>query len=133
MQDLPSSPVARQQSVRLVVERLLRDRSTSRAEIARSTGLSKQTISEVMRDLERDGWVHEDGQIQGNVGRSAVTYALRPDAAFVLGVDLGGTKLHVALADVKGKIVAESIEPTSGDGGAAVVAQIGGVQGSLLQ
>jgi len=119
--------------VRLVVERLLRDRSVSRAEIARSTGLSKQTISEVMRDLERDGWVHEDGQIQGSVGRSAVTYALRPDAAFVLGIDLGGTKLHVALADLHGEIVAESIEPTSCDGGAAVVAQIDRMKDALLQ
>ena len=133
MQDAPSSPVARQQSVRLVVERLLRDRSVSRAEIARSTGLSKQTISEVMRDLERDGWVHEDGQIQGSVGRSAVTYALRPDAAFVLGIDLGGTKLHMALADLHGEIVAESIEPTSSDGGAAVVAQIERMKDALLQ
>jgi predicted NBD/HSP70 family sugar kinase len=133
MQDAPSSPVARQQSVRLVVERLLRDRSVSRAEIARSTGLSKQTISEVMRDLERDGWVHEDGQIQGSVGRSAVTYALRPDAAFVLGIDLGGTKLHIALADLHGEIVAESIEPTSCDGGAAVVAQIERMKDALLE
>lgn len=133
MPDAPSSPVARQQSVRLVIERLLRDRAVSRAELSRSTGLSKQTISEVMRDLERDGWVREDGQIQGSVGRSAVTYALRPDAAFVLGVDLGGTKLHVALADLQGEIVAESIESTSGDGGAAVVAQIGRMQESLLQ
>ena len=133
MQDAPSSPVARQQSVRLVVERLLRDRSVSRAEIARSTGLSKQTISEVMRDLERDGWVHEDGQIQGSVGRSAVTYALRPDAAFVLGIDLGGTKLHIALADLHGEIVAESIEPTSSDGGAAVVTQIERMKDALLQ
>src|SRR5882672_10441882 len=133
MQDFPSSPVARQQSVRLVIERLLRDRSVSRAEIARSTGLSKQTISEVMRELERDGWVYEDGQIQGTVGRSAVTYALRPDAAFVLGIDLGGTKLHVALADLQGVIVAESIEATAGDGGGAVVAQIGRMTDALLQ
>jgi len=133
MQDFPSSPVARQQSVRLVVERLLRDRSVSRAEIARSTGLSKQTISEVMRELERDGWVYEDGQIQGTVGRSAVTYALRPDAAFVLGIDLGGTKLHVALADLQGVIVAESIEATAGDGGGAVIAQIGRMTDALLQ
>jgi predicted NBD/HSP70 family sugar kinase len=133
MHDSPSSPVARQQSVRLVVERLLRDRSVSRAEIARSTGLSKQTISDVMRELERDGWVYEDGQIQGAVGRSAVTYALRPDAAFVLGIDLGGTKLHVALADLQGVTVAESIEPTAGDGGGAVVAQIGRVTDALLQ
>src|SRR5882757_1892481 len=126
--DSPSSPVARQQSIRLVVERLLRDGSVSRAEIARGTGLSKQTISEVMRDLERDGWVVEDGQVQGSVGRSAVTYALRPDAAFVLG----GTKLHIALADMQGADVAESIEPTTNEGGAAVVAQIGRMSDALL-
>ncbi|MDB5519682.1 MAG: hypothetical protein JWQ17_6440, partial [Tardiphaga sp.] len=130
--DSPSSPVARQQSIRLVIERLLRDGSVSRAEIARGTGLSKQTISEVMRDLERDGWVVEDGQVQGSVGRSAVTYALRPDAAFVLGIDLGGTKLHIALADMQGAVVAESIEPTTHDGGAAVVAQIGRMSDALL-
>src|SRR4029078_11287460 len=132
MQDFPSTPAARQQSVRLVVERLLRDRSVSRAEIARSTGLSKQTISEVMRELERDGWVYEDGQVQGTVGRSAVTYALRPDAACVLGIAVGGTKLHVALADLQGVTVAESIEATAGDGGAAVVAQIGRMTDALL-
>src|SRR5258708_9956945 len=131
-QDTPSSPVARQQSIRLVIERLLRDGSVSRAEIARGTGLSKQTISEVMRDLERDGWVVEDGQVEGSVGRSAVTYAVRSEAAFVLGIDLGGTKLHIALADLQGDIVAESIEPTTGDGGGAVVAQIGRMADALL-
>src|SRR6187399_3237672 len=129
----PTSPAARQPSVRLVIERLLRDAPVSRAEIARATGLSKQTISEVMRDLERDGWVAEDGQVQGSVGRSAVTYALRPDAAFVLGIDLGGTKLHIALADMHGVTVAENIEPTAGEGGAAVVAQIGRMTDALLQ
>jgi predicted NBD/HSP70 family sugar kinase/biotin operon repressor len=131
--DSPSSPVARQQSIRLVIERLLRDGPVSRAEISRGTGLSKQTISEVMRELERDGWVVEDGQIQGSVGRSAVTYALRSDAAFVLGIDLGGTKLHIALADLHGTTVAESIEPTASDGGGAVVAQIGRMTDALLQ
>src|SRR6202000_1409155 len=45
---------------------------------------------------------------------------------------LGGTKLHVALADMQGAIVAESIEPTVGLGGAAVVAQIGAMAGALL-
>ena len=86
-----------------------------------------------MRDLEREGWVCEDGQVQGAVGRSAVTYALRPDAAFVLGIDLGGTKLHIALADLQGKIVAEALEPTEGEGGGAVVAQIGRMTDALLE
>ncbi|TCR70127.1 ROK family transcriptional regulator [Bosea sp. BK604] len=123
--DIASSTIARQASTRLVIERVLREGPISRAEIARGTGLSKQTISEVMRELERDGWVREEGQVQGAVGRSAVTYAIRPDAAFVLGIDLGGTKLHLALADLHGQIAAEIVEPTTQAGGRAVVEQIG--------
>ena len=118
--DTASMTFARQGSTRLVIERLLRGGPTSRAKLARSTGLSKQTISCVMRDLERDGWVHADGHIQGAVGRSAVAYAMRADAAFVLGIDLGGTKLHVALADMRGQIIAAvcagsatGLEPTA--------------------
>lgn len=128
----PQEPALRLSSVRLVIERLLRDGATSRAEISRATGLSKQTISEVMRTLEREGWVREDGQMQGAVGRTAVTYALRPDAAFVLGIDLGGTKLDVALADLGGTIVAERVEPTDKAGGRAVVAQIGRIADDMI-
>lgn len=130
--DIASSTIARQASTRLVIERVLREGPISRAEIARGTGLSKQTISDVMRELERDGWVREEGQVQGAVGRSAVTYTIRPDAAFVLGIDLGGTKLHLALADLHGQIAAEIVEPTTREGGAAVVEQIGRLADMLV-
>lgn len=119
-------------SARFVIERLLRDGATSRAELSRTTGLSKQTISEVMRALEREGWVQEAGQVQGAVGRTAVTYALKPDAAFVLGIDLGGTKLDIALADLGGTIIAERVEATDRAGGRAVVAQIGRIADELI-
>ncbi|RDJ27784.1 ROK family transcriptional regulator [Bosea caraganae] len=131
--DIASTTIARQASTRLVIERVLREGPVSRAEIARGTGLSKQTISDVMRELERDGWVREEGQVQGAVGRSAVTYAIRPDAAFVLGIDLGGTKLHLALADLHGQIAAEVVEPTTREGGSAVVEQIGRLADILIE
>jgi predicted NBD/HSP70 family sugar kinase len=131
--DTGSSTFARQASVRLVIERVLRDGPISRAELARGTGLSKQTVSDVMRELARDGWVRAEGQIQGAVGRSAVTYAIRADSAFVLGIDLGGTKLHVALADLNGQIVAEMVEPTAREGGIGVVEQIGRIADELIQ
>ena len=114
------------------MERVLRG-PISRAELARGTGLSKQTISGVMRELEQEGWVHAQGQIQGAVGRSAVMYAMRPRAAFVLGIDLGGTKLHVALADLSGEIVAETVEPTAPEGGIDVVEQIGRMADQLIE
>ncbi len=124
MTDAMTTPLARQMSVRAVMETLMRAGPISRAELARVTGLSKQTASEVVRDLEANGWVRERGQTQGLVGRSATTYELDVSRAYVLGVDLGGTKVHVALADLAGAIAAEEIEATDKRGGQHVVEQI---------
>jgi predicted NBD/HSP70 family sugar kinase/predicted transcriptional regulator len=125
--------VVRQLSARVVVETVLKAGPISRAELSRATGLSKQTISEVIRELEKDGWVREQGQVQGAVGRKAVTYEICPDAAFVLGIDLGGTKIHLALADLAGTIVAEIIEPTDLRGGLNVIEQIRRLTESLAR
>jgi predicted NBD/HSP70 family sugar kinase len=117
--------IVRQVSARVVVETVLKAGPISRAELSRATGLSKQTISDVIRELEKDGWVREQGQVQGAVGRKAVTYEICPDAAFVLGIDLGGTKVHLGLADLAGNIVADVTEATDLRGGLNVIKQIG--------
>lgn len=122
----------RTNSGRLVMQAVVGHGPISRAEIARRTGLSKQTISDAMRELECDGWVLEDGQVQGATGRSAVNYVLRAAAGHVLGIDLGGTKLHLGLADLSGALLDEAVEPTELGGGPAVVAQIGRMARGLL-
>jgi predicted NBD/HSP70 family sugar kinase len=97
----------------------------SRASISKQTGLSKQTVSELVRILEEDGWVRETGRTSGHVGRTATTYELIPDSAFMAAVDLGGTKLRVAIVDLAGSVVEEVVTPTDPEGGHAVAAQIG--------
>jgi predicted NBD/HSP70 family sugar kinase len=96
----------------------------SRASIAKKTGLSKQTVGEIVSSLEHDGWVRVIGQTEGKVGRRAVVYEIVPDAALIASVDLGGTKVRVALCDMTGCVVCEVVEPTVQTGGEAVVAQI---------
>jgi predicted NBD/HSP70 family sugar kinase len=129
--DTPSASVARQISVRSVIEAVLHQGPISRAEIARITGLSKQTISEVVRALEQRGWIRVRGQTQGAVGRSAITYEIQDGMAFVLGIDLGGTKLHMALANLGGAVVSEINEPTDRRGGRHVIEQIGRLKDRL--
>ena len=121
----------RQISVRAVMDAVLRQGLISRAELARVTGLSKQTTSDVVRALESGGFLGKSGRVQGATGRSAVTYELRRDAAFVLGIDLGGTKVHLALADITGTILCERVEQTDRRGGLAVVRQIAALLGGL--
>jgi predicted NBD/HSP70 family sugar kinase len=121
---MPKPPTSadslRHASVRAVIEAIIEGGAISRARIARSTGLSRQTVSAAVRQLEGQGWL----KARGNPGRSAVNYEIRKDAAFVFGCDLGGTKLHVALADLSGAIVAETIAQTDQRSGRHLLSQI---------
>ncbi|MGB7268824.1 MAG: ROK family transcriptional regulator [Albidovulum sp.] len=97
----------------------------SRASIAKEVGLSKQTVSEIVSDLEAEGWITETGRTSGHIGRTATTYQLVPDAAFVCGVDLGGTKVRAAIIDLSCRVVSELTEDTDPRGGYEVARQIG--------
>lgn len=124
---------SRHASMRAVVEAVVNAGTISRARIARLTGLSKQTISDAVRELERQGWLQASGQSRGGVGRTATNYEMCKDAAFVFGCDLGGTKLHIALADLSGAILAEAIEQTDRRSGRALLAQIRGVTEKVVR
>src|ERR1700680_2661410 len=124
---MPSPPitsVTRQLSRRSVFEALLHRSPISRADLAKVTGLSKQTMSEVIDAFEQQGLVRQMGRTSGNVGRTAVLYELSPEGGHVLGIDLGARRLTVALADIGGSVLAEADEPTDSRGGAWVLDQI---------
>jgi predicted NBD/HSP70 family sugar kinase len=119
-----ASRISRQFSQRAVIEAIVQGSPISRASISKQTGLSKQTISEIVRQLEIDGWVQETGRTSGHIGRTAVTYELIPDAAYIAAVDLGGTKVRVAIVDLACQVFAEDMAPTDPRGGQSVVDQI---------
>ena len=120
----PIGSVTRQLSRRSVFEALLHHSPISRADLAKVTGLSKQTMSEVIDTFEQQGFVHQVGRTSGNVGRTAVLYELSPDSGHVLGIDLGAQRFTVALADIAGRVLAEADEPTDSRGGAWALDQI---------
>ncbi len=118
------SKISRRMSQSAVVQAIATYGPISRASVAKLTGLSKQTISEIVGNLEADGWVRTVGRTEGHVGRRAVVYEIAPDAATVASVDLGGTKVRVALCDMTGRVLAEREEPTEQTGGMNVVEQV---------
>jgi predicted NBD/HSP70 family sugar kinase len=132
MRDVSSSSGAGPLSVRVVIEAILHQGPISRARLAQVTGLSKQTTSEAVRLLEAAGWVGVRGRNQGKLGRSAIDYELQSDAAFVLGVDLGGAKIRAALADLSGAPVAETTASTDRRGGVHVIEQIVALRAELI-
>jgi len=98
----------------------------NRVELVRITGLSKPTVLAVVAALQEEGLVRETSTAvpRGSAGRIPVAYEANPQAAYVVGVDLGGTKTAVALADLSGVVLAKSEDVTTRDGGQAVVQQI---------
>ncbi|WP_169333588.1 ROK family transcriptional regulator [Leeia oryzae] len=88
----------------------------SRAQVAKMSGLSKQTVSELVLMLEEHGWVREVGIVQGKLGRTAVTYELNPEAGYVAVADIGGTQIKLGVADVSGKLLEEVRIPLAAEG-----------------
>ena len=123
--------VTRQISRRNIFESLLHQGPISRADLSKVTGLSKQTTSEIIDVFEQQGLVRTVGRTSGKIGRTAVLYELSPDGGHVLGVDLGGTKLAVAIADISSKVLSEVTEPTDQRGGPYVLEQIARIANRL--
>src|SRR5205809_1076075 len=70
---------------RTVLDAVRLDGPISRAEVARTTGISRPTVSLVLRSLLEDGLVRETKHDPGGPHYGAVYYEADPDAAVVLG------------------------------------------------
>jgi predicted NBD/HSP70 family sugar kinase len=88
----------------LLLEQIRLSGPCSRAELARVSGLSKPTVSLALANLERAGLVRLAGQRTGRPGRSALLYEIRPEAGFVLGLDIGLEYLRGAVCDLAGGV-----------------------------
>jgi predicted NBD/HSP70 family sugar kinase len=89
---------------RLVLSLIRRHGSLSKAEIARQTGLTAQTITVIMRQLEADGLVVALGPQRGKVGQPSVPFALKPDGAFSIGLKVGRRSCDLILMDFAGTV-----------------------------
>lgn len=87
-----------------ILEVLRQHPSASRTELAELTGLSPATISRGVAKLRRDGLVEErPGEVVGP-GRPARVVELRMDAAHVLGIDAGSSRIRAVVTDLDGSI-----------------------------
>ena len=71
----------------------------SRPELARRTGMSSATISNVVSDLIADGLVAEAGSVDSKGGRPRAVLVARSGFGHVVGVDIGETHIQAVLFD----------------------------------
>lgn len=94
----------RDHNERLVLSLVRQQGGLPKAEIAKITGLSAQTVSVIMRALEQDGLLLRGTPIRGKIGQPSVPMFLNPDGAFFLGLKIGRRSAELTLVDFSGHV-----------------------------
>lgn len=77
-------------------------------QLTTATHLSRPTISTIIDELIRRGWVAPADDLPGGGrGRPARAFRFRAEAAYVAGADIGPHSTAVAVADLGGTVLAE--------------------------
>lgn len=93
---------------RSAILELIRSHSPiSRSEIGSRLQVSLPTVMRIIDDLTSEGLVRATGASQWSGGRKRALVEFNGKAHLVIGVDLGGTKLYGAVADLTGAILHE--------------------------
>jgi glucokinase-like ROK family protein len=79
----------------------------ARSEVSRLLELSMPTIIRIMDELIADGLVCPTGETAGETGRPRELLEYNKSGGAVIGIDLGGTTLYGALANIGGEILGE--------------------------
>src|SRR5256714_10444417 len=87
---------------RTVLEAIRKGSPISRAEVARRAGISKPTVSLALQSLVDAGLVREADGEAGRPSYGAVFFEPVPDAALILGLDVGARFLRGAICDLAG-------------------------------
>jgi predicted NBD/HSP70 family sugar kinase len=84
--------------------------ATTRAELARHTGLARSTVAQRVDALQAAGLVYEAGGSASTGGRPPTVLALNDAGGVILVADLGATHARVAVTDLAGTPLAEQAE-----------------------
>ncbi|MFE5941958.1 ROK family protein [Streptomyces sp. NPDC056480] len=83
-----------------VLRRLYFDGPMSRLMLGPATGLSSGSVSNVVAELVADGLVEEAGSVDSAGGRPRTLVRITPASGFMIGVDIGETRVRIELFDL---------------------------------
>jgi predicted NBD/HSP70 family sugar kinase len=94
-----------------VLGKLYHQRSVSRSELSKSTGLSAATISRITRDLVELEVLREVPPARARVGRPSPGLEINGSYRTVLGISLLAPTLRLLLVDLRGEVLREAERP----------------------
>lgn len=117
---------ARSHNRSLVLQTLYQVGVLSRADIARSTGLTRVTVSDLVAELISEGLVVETGQREDvRPGKPATLLQINPSAFQIIGIDLSDSSVFKgALLDLDGAILERREVALDGSTGGKATAKV---------
>lgn len=92
-------------NVWVVFEEIHRNGPVSRSHIAELTGLSKQAISNLVNELQEEGFIQEEKPIINGVGKPSTPLTINPSALYSIGLHLDFGRLFVVATDLNGRVL----------------------------
>ncbi len=91
----------------IVLETVIEQGPISRAELSKTLGLTKATISSIVKDLLDQNLIVEIGSASSDVGRRPILLDFNQNAGYSICIDLGVEIVSIMLTDLKGKKIAK--------------------------
>jgi predicted NBD/HSP70 family sugar kinase len=90
---------------RVIIDALRLNGALSRADLARATRLTKQTVSNIMEELENDGLVTSRETVRRGRGQPSTPYGLVPEGAFAIGLQIDRHITRAIAVDLVGNVL----------------------------
>ena len=95
----------RQFNERIVLQAIRHHGAIPKADLARLTQLSTQTVAIIVGRLLDDGLLIKQDRVRGRIGQPSVPLSLNPEGAFSVGLQVGRRNLELLVADFVGRPV----------------------------
>ena len=89
----------------LILSRLRKRPSQTRAKLANHTGLTRSTISNLTDELIQKDFIHEVGYEKSTGGRRGILLELNPNGGAAIAIKINASSVQCALADLVGGIL----------------------------
>jgi predicted NBD/HSP70 family sugar kinase len=95
----------------VILTSIYREGPLSRYELGHQTSLSAASVSNLVGELLEEGIVEEAGSVESDGGRPRVLLRVAPGFGYVVGAEVGETRVRVELFDLAMNVLATMVYP----------------------
>jgi predicted NBD/HSP70 family sugar kinase len=98
-----SKELIRDMNSHLILEMILKEGTISRAALAKSSGLTKATVSAIVQKLIEQNLVIEAGNDNTSLGRKPILLAFHANCGYALSIDVNANTISAMICNLKGE------------------------------